>query len=202
MAETMNVFVLRFWLPRRTMFRLESFLGNEVYVGEKFDRNGYGFRLESQMTKQINIEGMYRRMGSIFYDPDAPYQGYGNRAAVYLQYQPLEKLDFGLSYTYTDFYRKSEDEKIYDYGIIRGRSTFQVNKYLFLRAILEYNTFYDRLTADGLVSFTYIPGTVVHIGYGSAYEKLAWDGTDYVASRRFLETQRGFFFKVSYLWRW
>ncbi len=202
MAETMNVFVLRFWLPRRTMFRIDSYLGNEVYVGRKFDRTGYGFRLESQTTKQINIEAMYRRMGSIFYDPDDPYQGYGNRIALYLQYQPLEKLDFGLSYTYTDFYRQSDDEKIYDYVIIRGRSTFQVNKYLFLRAILEYNTFYDRLTTDALVSFTYIPGTVVHIGYGSAYEKLAWDGSDYVASRRFLETQRGFFFKVSYLWRW
>jgi hypothetical protein len=202
MAETMNVFVLRFWLPRRTMFRIDTYVGNEVYVGRKFDRTGYGFRLESQMTKQIYIEGMYRRMSSIFYDPDAPYQGYGNRGELFLQYQPLEKLDFGLSYTYVDFYRQSDDEKIYDYGIIRGRSTFQVNKYLFLRAILEYNSFYDRLTADGLVSFTYIPGTVVHIGYGSAYEKLAWDGSDYVSGRRFLETQRGFFFKVSYLWRW
>jgi len=73
---------------------------------------------------------------------------------------------------------------------------------MFLRAIFEYNTFYRRLTADGLISFTYIPGTVVHIGYGSAYEKLEWDGREYIDSRRFLETQRGFFFKVSYLWRW
>jgi hypothetical protein len=202
MAETMNIFVLRFWLPRQSMFRLESYLGNEVYVGRRFNRTGYGFRFQSQTTKQVYIEGMFRRMGSIFYDPDAPYQGYGKRAEVFLQYQPLEKLDFGLTYTYVDFYRRSNHERIYDYGIIRGRSTFQVNKYLFLRAILEYNNFYDRLTADGLVSFTYIPGTVVHIGYGSAHEKLAWDGTDYVASRRFLEMQRGFFFKVSYLWRW
>jgi len=202
MAETMNIFVLRFSLPRQTMFRLESYLGNEVYVGRRFNRTGYGFRFQSQTTKQVYIEGMYRRMGSVFYDPGAPYQGYGNRAMLFLQYQPLEKLDFGLSYTYVDFYRQSDDEKIYDYGIIRGRSTFQLNRYLFFRAILEYNTFYDRLTTDGLISFTYIPGTVVHIGYGSAYEKLSWDGADYVSSRHFLETQRGFFFKVSYLWRW
>jgi hypothetical protein len=107
-----------------------------------------------------------------------------------------------LSYTYIDFYRKSDRQKVYDYGIVRSRNTFQINKYLFLRAIFEYNTFYSRLTTDGLISFTYIPGTVVHVGYGSAYEKLEWTGNEYVESHRFLETQRGFFFKVSYLWRW
>ncbi|MCK7483408.1 MAG: hypothetical protein M0C28_44990 [Candidatus Moduliflexus flocculans] len=42
--------------------------------------------------------------------------------------------------------------------------TFQLNKYLFLRGIVEYNDFYKRMTLDGLVSFTYIPGTVVHLG--------------------------------------
>jgi hypothetical protein len=100
-----------------------------------------------------------------------------------------------------DFFRDSDNEKIYDYAIIRSRNTFQVNTYLFLRAIVEYNTYSDRLTADILASFTYIPGTVTYIGYGSAFEKLEWDGQEYIKSNRFLETKRGFFFKVSYLWR-
>jgi hypothetical protein len=42
---------------------------------------------------------------------------------------------------------------------------------------------------------------VIHVGYGSAYERLEWDGQNYRESHRFLETKRGFFFKVSYLWR-
>jgi hypothetical protein len=200
--ETFNMFVLRFQLPRKTMFRIDGILGNEVYVGETFNRSGYGFQLQTQVTKQFYLEGMFRRRGSIFYDPDAPYQGYGNRLMFYLEYQPVEKLDFTLDYTFTDFYRKADDEKIYDYGIVRNRNTFQINKYLFLRAIFEYNSFYDRLTLDTLVSFTYIPGTVIFIGYGSAYDKLEWTGTEYIGSKKFLETQRGFFFKVSYLWRW
>jgi hypothetical protein len=53
-----------------------------------------------------------------------------------------------------------------------------------------------------LASFTYIPGTVIYAGYGSAFERVRWNGSDYVESDRFLETKRGFFFKVSYLWRW
>ncbi|MDP2916117.1 MAG: hypothetical protein Q8O91_11790 [Candidatus Aminicenantes bacterium] len=42
-------------------------------------------------------------------------------------------------------------------------------------------------------------GTVIYSGYGSAFERVRWNGSDYVESDRFLETKRGFFFKVSYL---
>ena len=165
------------------------------------NRSGIGCQLWTQLTKQLYIEGRYRRQGAIFYDPAAPYQGYGNAASLDVTYQPSDKLDFGLSYIYTDFYRQSDKTKVYDYGILRSRNTFQFNKYLFVRAIVEYNSFRDRLTLDGLISFTYIPGTVVFVGYGSAFDQLEWTGRDYAPSRRFLETQRGFFFKVSYLWR-
>jgi len=200
--ETINVFVLRFWLPRNTMFRIDGLLGNEVYAGRKFNLDGFRSLFQTQLTKRLYLQGLFRRGGLIFYDPADPFQGYGNQAEIYAGFQPLEKLEFGLSYAYVDFYREFDSQKVYDYGIIRSRNIFQINKYLFIRAIFEYNTFYRRLTTDGLISFTYIPGTVVHIGYGSAYEKLEWTGREYVDSRHFLETQRGFFFKVSYLWRW
>jgi hypothetical protein len=200
--ETINLLTLRFRFPRSSELRVDTILGNEVYVGQKFSRSGFGFQGFSQMTKQFYLEGFYRRSGAIFYDPEASYQGYGNRAYALVQYQPGEKFDFILSLTYIDFYRQSDKQKIYNYAIIRNRNTFQVNKYLFLRAIFEYNNFYKRLVVDGLVSFTYIPGTVLYLGYGSAFERSEWTGTEYIPSTSFMETQRGFFFKVSYLWRW
>jgi hypothetical protein len=172
-----------------------------VYAGERFGRGGAGFQAESQITKHALLNLFFRRTGSVYYDPENPYQGYGNRIGGYLQYQPMDKLSFILSLSYIDFFRDSDKQKIYDYAIIRSRNTFQINKYLFLRAILEYNSYRDRLTVDTLVSFTYIPGTVIYAGYGSAFEKLEWDGQDYLPSDNFHETKRGFFFKVSYLWR-
>ncbi len=66
---------------------------------------------------------------------------------------------------------------------------------------MEYNSFWKRLMTDFLASFTYIPGTVIYLGYGSLYEKIEWRDGDYVNADRFLETKRGFFFKASYLWR-
>ena len=93
--------------------------------------------------------------------------------------------------------------KEYDYTIVRSLNTYQVNKYLFFRVIVEYNSFYKELLTDLLASFTYIPGTVIHFGYGSLYDRTAWDAGEraYVPSARFLEVKRDFFFKASYLWR-
>ncbi len=199
--ETVNLFTLRFWLPRSTMFRIDTLLANEAYAGERFGRGGAGFQAGSQITKHVLLNLFFRRTGSVYYDPEEPFQGYGNRIGAYLQYQPIDKLSFILNLSYIDFFRDSDKQKIYDYAIIRSRNTFQINKYLFLRAILEYNSFRERLTVDTLVSFTYIPGTVIYAGYGSAFEKLEWDGQDYLASDNYHETKRGFFFKVSYLWR-
>jgi len=202
MFETFNIFVLRFQLPRSTQVRFEGILANEVYVARRFGRSGFGLRINSQLSKHLFVNGFYRRTGAIYYDPDDPYQGDGSRANAGLEFQPTENLDFLVDLTYSDFYRRSDRSKIYDYMILRSFNTYQVNKYLFLRAILEYNTYRKRWTVDTLASFTYIPGTVIYAGYGSAFERVRWNGSDYEESDRFLETKRGFYFKVSYLWRW
>jgi hypothetical protein len=66
---------------------------------------------------------------------------------------------------------------------------------------VEYNTYRKKLLLDFLASFTYVPGTVIQLGYGSLHEKLQWVDGEYRESNTFLEMKRGLFFKVSYLWR-
>jgi hypothetical protein len=66
---------------------------------------------------------------------------------------------------------------------------------------VEYNNYREQLLTDLLASFTWIPGTVFHIGYGSLFRKLAWDGSDYAEADAFMETDRGLFLKASYLHR-
>lgn len=201
--ETYNLFTFRIQMPRSSRFYLDMILAKEVYAGKRFDTSGIGFQAYSQFTKQFYFYLGYRNTGCIFYNPDNPYPGRTNTAYLILEYQPTEKFNTRLEMTYADFFRKSDSQKEYDVTILRSRTTFQTNKYLFFRGIAEYNSYYKKLLLDFLASFTYIPGTVVHIGYGSTQHKLQWNreiGT-YVPANRFLETNRAFFFKVSYLWR-
>ena len=201
MWETTNFFILRFYLPRSTQVRFEGILANEVFSGRRFGRSGVGFRTQSQVFKNLYVSLFVRRANRIYYDPDDPFPGYGTQASMGLRYQPVEKLDFEFDLTRQDFIRSSTREKIYDYTIVRSRNTYQIFKYLFLRGIVEYNFYQKRITVDTLASFTYVPGTVFYVGYGSAFERLEWTGREYVSADRFLETKRGFFFKISYLWR-
>jgi hypothetical protein len=201
--ETTNLFTFRVHMPGTSMFRIDLILANEVFAGKRFDTSSIGFRVESQLTKHLFFHAFYQHGGSIFYDPNNPFPGKSNRVFLTLQYQPVEKFTTSLDLTYSDFYRKSDSQKEYDYTILRSHTTFQLNKYLFFRGIAEYSFFREELFLDFLASFTYIPGTVVHIGYGSVLEKVHWDNNlrEYVSAQQFKQTHRAFFFKVSYLWR-
>jgi len=198
--ETYDTFDLRLILPRNTTLIAGARYQTEVFLGRRFGRSGFRLIGTSQLTKQFLLDTRYVYGQKIRYI-DSPFQGRGSDASFSATYLPSEKLNFGLALAYSDFISSADGLKEYDYTIIRSQNTYQVNKYLFFRAIVEYNSFHKRLMTDLLASFTYIPGTVLHIGYGSLYEKLEWRDGDYQPSDRFLETRRGFFFKVSYLWR-
>jgi hypothetical protein len=201
--ETYNHLVLRLSMPRQTQVRFDAILGNEVFADQRFSLSGWRVRGYTQLLKQLYLEGGYRRSDRIFYDPEAPFQGKGNTADLFLLYQPFDKLSTSLGLSYYDISRSGNREKIYDYTIWRNRTTFQLNRFLFFRGIIEYNNYWKRISADFLASFTYIPGTVIYLGYGSIYEKQKWNNEDrdYFPSDDYLQTRKSFFFKASYLWR-
>ncbi len=174
----------------------------EIFSGQRFKTGGLQVSVSGLLTKQVRTSLSLSRGDAIYYS-SSPYQGKGIRASATVIYQPTANIEANLNFVFSDFYRSSTSEKIYEYPITRAKITYQMNRYLFFRGIAEYNKFRRRLLTDFLASFTYIPGTVAHAGYGSLYERMQWDNSrsSYVNSDQFLESQRGFFFKVSYLWR-
>jgi len=198
--ETFDSLDLRLMFPRNTALVLGGRYVTEVYNGKRFGRSGFRLVASSLITKKISASVSFVTGQKIRYLAD-PYQGRGSDASASLSYFPSEKLNFALSLAYSDFARAADGVREYDYTIVRSVTAYQVSKYLFFRGIGEYNSFRKRLLTDFLASFTSIPGTVVYLGYGSAFEKIAWSGEAYLPSDRFLESRRGFFFKASYLWR-
>ncbi|MFO7733956.1 MAG: DUF5916 domain-containing protein [Candidatus Aminicenantes bacterium] len=198
--ETDDALGLTVLLPGNTTAQFLGRYSTEVFLGRRFDTSGGLFQVLSHVTKQLYVRGLYFRGNSIRYAGD-PYQGYGNRFQGSVTYKPSERFDLTGSLTFSDFFRESTKEKEFDYAIWRGRLTYQMNKYLFFRGVVEYNTYRRTMLTDLLASFTYIPGTVVQLGYGSLYDKVEWAGGEYRPSERFLEVRRGLFFKASYLWR-
>lgn len=182
--------------------RIKYSYSTEIFLGQKFNTGGFSASFGAQFTKEFSISVIYGRMKAIYYSA-APYQGKSNRVSVYASYRPVENIESYTTVLFYDFRRESDSRLIYEYPIIREKLTYQLNKFLFFRGIVEYNKFKRQLITDFLVSFTYVPGTVFHLGYGSLYQKTEWDESSqlYINADKFREAQRGFFLKMSYLWR-
>jgi hypothetical protein len=198
--ETANTLSLSALLVRSTRVSLAYSHATEVFLSQRFNTSVWIAQVTSQITKQFYIKVTYRDGKAIRYSEE-PFQGYGRKALATLGYQPSENFNWTFNFTYSDLFRDPTGEKIYDYTILRNRLVYQVNKYLFFRAVVEYNAYRRQLLADLLASFLYIPGTVIQLGYGSLYDRVRWEDGAYVNADRFLETRRGIFFKASYLWR-
>ncbi len=199
--ENNNRFGANLFFTRQTILTVSKVVANEVFSGRRFSRDGFALEGQTQIWKQLHLEFGYRKGRMVYYDPANPFQGKGTEASVGLTLQPTEKLSSTIEVSYSDFYSEKDDAKVYDYAICRNRTIFQLNRYLFLRGVVEYNAYWKRLNTDALVSFTYVPGTVLYAGYGSIYEKTRWEQEHYVPSQDFEQTKKSFFFKASYLWR-
>lgn len=197
--ETYNSFSFTSWLGGSIRANLRYNYSTEIFDNEKFLTSGLQFVMTGTLGTKINGTISYSRRSAIYYLE--PSQGYSNIFSGELRYLPFEKLHTQVNITYQDLYNESDKTKLFDYLIARGKVTLQLNKYLFFRGILEYNNYKESIKTDFLASFTYIPGTVFHIGYGTLYENKKWNGADYYESDRFREMKRGFFVKISYLFR-
>jgi hypothetical protein len=198
--ETYNVLGLQTLFPGNTTLTVSGILANEIYLARRFGTSGWQVQASSQVTKQFSLSGKFWHGDGIRY-VETPYQGYGSRLTAAAVYQPSERFNLTANLSFADFFREDTRTRDYDYAILRGKMIYQMNRYLFFRAIVEHNSYKRRLVTDLLASFTYVPGTVVQIGYGSLYEKLQIVDGEFRQDDRFLEMKRGFFFKASYLWR-
>ena len=196
--ETSNILRVQFLLGGTITAMVRGDLETEVYAGGSFNTNGVMVGLGGQVTKDFYLSLTAARNNAIYYVE--PSDGFLYQTTLNVRYQPWETLTGEYTFTYDDFFRASNRERLYQYAIHRFKGTYQPNRYLFFRAIAEYNDFRKQLLTDFLVSFTYIPGTVLQAGYGSIYEKILWENDRYVPADGFLRTRQAFFFKASYRW--
>ena len=173
---------------------------SEIFMGERFKTGGFHSLFMTRIGDWFTGMIVHRFNNAIYYSED-PYAGIKNRLSVSLGFQPIPKLSLDLTYLLTDFKDAENGYSVYTYPIERLKLTYQFNKFLFARGILEYNGYKKSLLSDFLISFNYIPGTVFYIGYGSLYDSIDLMGERGFNPEQPYDMQRGVFLKLSYLFR-
>jgi len=193
---------IRFTFTRQGYLRLDYGKGKEAWASQLFDTHLIRVMGNVQLYKWLYFGGNAGIGRSIFYDPEFPFSGNGKNFNVEATIQPGSKLSQTLSYDRALFSRASDGSRVYTVDIVNAKTTYQFNRRFSVRAIERYDSSRKRVLMDFLASYEPVPGTVAYAGYGALFDRQEWDGTEFKPGQgEYLNTQRGVFLKVSYLYR-
>jgi hypothetical protein len=199
MQEYSHEFYADFQLPLETMLTLGYNFSTEVFGGVLFNEDGLMISARSRPHKYLQLTLDYQANGFPFYRD--LIQGHLKIFSFSLNFEPGQRFATKFTVTHHNFRQDDGDTHNYNISIFRNKTTFQVNKYLSIRGIVEYDSGKKQILTDSLLEFTYIPGTVFHLGYGSTFQKEYTANDRFFQYRRFEETHSSLFFKASYLFR-
>jgi len=196
---------MRFNFTRQGFVNIGTGRGYEPWQGRRYDSGRrLNFFGNMQAFRWLNVNGYANRGPDIYYDLQNPFQGYSNNFGFGLTLQPNQHLSQDIDLNAARFKRLSTGERIYSVNILNLKTTYQFDKHFLVRLLEQYDSSSHRLLTDLLGSYEFVPGTVLHAGYGSLYEKRAEElrilGPN-EAGGNYLTVNRGLFFKASYLHR-
>jgi hypothetical protein len=200
--DLLQVSGIRLRFTRQGFFRFDRQDGYEPWAGQQFDRGAWRVQGQVQFFRWLSMDAQHRFGKAVYYDAEQPFQGRSDDSSVGMTLQPSGRFSQALSYRRVAFDREATGERVYDLDILYSRTTYQFSRQFFIRGIAQFDSSRYRVLTDFLSSYELRPGTVVYAGYGSLLERRDFVDGDWVVGRgRYETSQRGLFFKASYLHR-
>ena len=183
----------------------------ERFGGINFNKTRYSLGGNVSTIQAISGGGYFGFGDQVFFG-DAPFLGTGSSGGLFLTVRPLSRLQSRINISTSRLVDPFDDTEVFDVKIYRALTTYQFTDRLLLRNIMEYNTFDRTLGANVLFTYRVNSGTVFFIGYDDHYQQgdliLDTDANPaYLDNSTFfttdlLRTNRAFFTKISYLFRY
>ncbi len=199
---------LRFNFTRQGNFEIATSRGKEAWRGRELHVGSDLFTFAGiQAVRWLNVHGGVGIGPGIYYDDVDPFQGRSLFSFFGLTFQPNQHISQSIEGNWSWLDRESTGERIYDVTILNSKTTYQFDKHFLVRLLTQYDSSSHRVLTDLLGSYEFVPGTVFHAGYGALYERGPRDGfataghSPVRLDGRYRATDRGLFFKASYLRR-
>ncbi len=166
-----------------------------------FTKTGYGF-FSGISSRLFSLFGGYNWGHGILYDEVNPYRGQSVSGNVNFRVQPTSRLRTELRTVFSSFVNPFDGAEIYDVKILRGRTTYQFTDRLLLRHIVEHNTWDLTVGNNVLMTYRINAGTVLFLGYDDRFRDGMKIDSVLFPMMAYQRTNRAFFGKVSYLFRY
>jgi hypothetical protein len=183
----------------------------ERFGGIDFEKTRYSLGGYVNTIQAVAFGGYFGFGDEIRYS-GAPFLGRGASGALYMTVRPFSRLQSQVNVTASRLLDPFDDAEVFDVKIYRTQTTYQFTDRLLLRNIMEYNTFSRTVGANVLFTYRVNSGTVFFIGYDDHYQQgdlipgpddeFAYLGNHDLFTTDLLRTNRAFFTKLSYLFRY
>ena len=183
----------------------------ERFGGVNFNKRRYSTNLFMSTFDAISVGGFFSFGDQVRFS-ESPFLGTGSSGSIFLTVRPLSRLQTQININTSRLVDPFDDTEVFDVKIYRAQTTFQFTDRFLLRNIMEYNTFSRTVGANVLFTYRVNSGTVFFIGYDDHYQQgdlILADTSDpfYQNNPEFLttdlqRTNRAFFTKISYLFRY
>ncbi len=177
----------------------------ERFGGINFMKTRYSAGGGINTSRRIGVGGFFNWGDQVRFS-DTPFLGNSVSANIFLNFRPVSRFQMNLNVSTSRLVDPSTLEEVFDVKIYRNFATFQFSERLLLRNILEFNTFSRTLGANLLLTYRVNSGTVFFVGYDDRYKQgdLIFDDNDdpLFFTSDFERTNRAFFMKISYLFRY
>lgn len=197
-----------FNFTRQGNANIEVSRGKEAWQGREFTVGNDVFMFANmQVVRWLSVGGGGGTGPAIYYDTVDPFQGRGYFTFFGATFQPNQHITQTVEGDLSGLERQSTGVRIYKVSVLNSKTTYQFDTHFLVRFLARYDSDSRKLLTDLLGSYELVPGTVFHAGYGSLYERGPGEVFPTDANRPvrleegYRATDRGLFFKASYLRR-
>jgi hypothetical protein len=164
--------------------------------------SGHAFRTQgyAQWTNWFNTY-FYLKIGDGNYYDENPTVGHLVYFIGEVTIQPNDNFEQYFGYENMKLTSKIDDSDLCSEVIFRSKSTYQFDEHLFLRAVIQYDSYTEMVLTDLLLSYQLNPQTVIHLGYGSIHENKTWKDDQWLdpdVLSEYYQTRQSIFLKGSY----
>ena len=179
----------------------------ERFGGIDFWRWNYSTTFNVNTSRRVSVEGSLDWGDGIFFSEN-PFLGRSTGGRILASVRPFSRLQSDISLDFSHLRDPNTGTDVFDVKILRALTTYQFTERFLFRNIMEYNTFDKTLDANILFTYRVNSGTVLFMGYDDHYQQGDFIDFGETLAERFLvtdrlrRTNRAFFTKFSYLFRY
>jgi hypothetical protein len=182
-------------LKGQTYVELAYQLGRERYAGLDFDDiRRWSVYANSNFSQLLKLGFFVSHGGSIARFQSPAVLGTATDVEIFGTLQPSTRMGVEPSLVYSRLAEPDGGPEIFSGYILRTRATYQFTRQLFLRLVVQYNGFSQRVDIEPLVTYKVNPFTLVFLGSTHGYQ-------DFEDPRGLTAASRQFFAKFQYLVR-